>query len=87
MSAPSIYKCRVVMDVVVEAADADEALAAVQRTVSTDGVPTRYGVINQVHRLDDLPPEWSGDELAFSRWDRPTWAERSIKQRLEGKKT
>lgn len=77
-----IYKCRVIMDVVVEAKDEAEALEAVQRTAFADGVPTRYGAIERVHRLDDLPPDWTGQELAFSRWDRAQCIERSIKSIL-----
>lgn len=78
-----IFKARVTMDIVVQAADADEAQRAVDRHTVIDGIPRCVGEITEVTELAQLPDGWDGGELAFSAWAVDTVTERPISRWLQ----
>lgn len=83
---PKIFKRRVTLDIVVMAADEAEAAEAVDRHTIIDGVSRRLGPLVEVTDVSQLPPGWNGGELAFSKWAREPWHEKSIKHWLNRRK-
>ncbi len=61
-----IYKARAIVDVVVQAETADEAVRAVENLCDIKGTPVNIERFTQIHRLEDLPKGWTGKEQAFS---------------------
>lgn len=79
----NIYKARVVVDVVVQAETADEAVRAVEAVCRIDGAPVNIERFTQVRRLEDLPRGWTGGELALSERPVPAAFQHSIRYWLE----
>jgi hypothetical protein len=83
-----IYKAKVILDVVIEAKDADDAILLLEQ--SNDGTLFRNQMsierLTQVHAVNELPRGWDGSDVALHGSNRPACQEHSIRYWLEDAK-
>lgn len=86
-----IFRAPVMLAVVAQAKDPEEAMRAIERHAFIDGVTCTVNSFQEIFSIDQLPQGWEPDQIALSAWapsaatSRPIghWLERALQQNTQ----